>query len=237
MIYHPAPYQREGTRNLLAHRHFGLLFDPGLGKTATVLHAVKALSLAQEDLKVLVIAPRLVCLDTWPNEIEKWDQFKDLGYVQLRDHKTIDFERPETLWLINPELPRISKLFAQLDEYCKDHPWPFDVLVVDESSKFKNPGSKRFKLLKQYLDRFPRRYILTGTFAPNGLMDVFSQQYIMDTGTTFGGYITHFRSHPGTDRPLGHEARRRETPRPPRAGTQRDPDLDPGQSPAGVRRH
>jgi SNF2 family DNA or RNA helicase len=225
MIYHPAPYQLEGTRQLLEHDNFGLLFDPGLGKTATVLHALKALKIGQDrPLRALVIAPRLVCVDTWPNEIAKWDQFKDLGHVQLRNEKEIDFKRDETIWLINPEVTRLSKLFdavvgyilGQLkimgyrgldDLFAKPNKWaaftsilrarpglwPFDVLVNDESSKFKNPSSKRFKLLKKFLPFFPRRYILTGTFAPNGLLDIFSQCYIMDLGETFGQYVTQYR--------------------------------------------
>jgi len=68
-----------------------------------------------------------------------------------------------------------------------------DILVVDESTKFKNSTAKRFKMLKKVLERIPRRWILTGTFVPNGLMDIFGQVYILDLGSSLGGYITKYR--------------------------------------------
>jgi SNF2 family DNA or RNA helicase len=210
MIYKPADYQREGTRKLIEHPSFGLLFDPGLGKTACVLHALKALSLMHEPFRALVIAPRLVCIDTWPAEIAKWDQFKNLSYVQMRDLKQFNFDREDPIWLINPEVSRLEKLFREICRYNevsfdqtirsstyrreKLTKWPFNALVIDESRKFKNPGSKRFKLLKRFLSFFKHRYIMTGTFAPNGLLDVFSQQMILDLGETFGTAVTKYRS-------------------------------------------
>jgi SNF2 family DNA or RNA helicase len=71
--------------------------------------------------------------------------------------------------------------------------WPFDVLIVDESSKFKNTQTLRHRLLRPMLGRFRRRYILTGSPAPNGLMDLFGQILVMDRGATFGPYITRYR--------------------------------------------
>ncbi|NIV93780.1 hypothetical protein GWN42_13525 [candidate division KSB1 bacterium] len=225
MKYTPEEYQRNGTIELLRNPKFGLLFDPGLGKTATVLHLIKALSLARENVRALVIAPRLVCLDVWPEEIEKWDQFRSLSYLQLREQTAIDIDLDENIWLINPEIQRISKLFGAVveqisyrhglkfrnfeywvntgshqrktfDALIRNDPeiWPFDVLVVDESSKFKNWSSKRFKILRKFIPYFRRRIIMTGTFAPNGLLDIFSQQYIIDNGKTFGKQITTFRN-------------------------------------------
>jgi len=218
MLYEPHDYQREGARQLLSNPKFGLLYDPGLGKTATVLHAIKALTLAKPNFKALIIAPRLVCLNTWPEEITKWNQFRHIKHVQIRDEKTLDFDRSEHIWLINPEISRLEKLFNELVSYLGFGPlekwlkssylqkslyqtvlenpeqWPFDMLILDESSKFKNPSSKRFKLLKKFLPYFQRRAILTGTFAPNGLQDIFAQQYIIDNGETFGRTVTGFRN-------------------------------------------
>jgi len=232
MKYNPEPYQRKGTIELLQNRKFGLLFDPGLGKTATVLHYLKALSLYQDKIKALIIAPRLVCLDVWPEEIDKWDQFRSLSHVQLRNLEPFEFgktikdlkNRSENIWLTAPDLFRLRDLFSALvRSISKEHKipfrnfdywmtqgsyqrnkfydliksdpsiWPFDVLVVDESSKFKNASSKRFKVLRKFIPFFSRRVIMTGTFAPNGLEDIFSQQYIIDNGKTFGKQITTFK--------------------------------------------
>lgn len=88
------------------------------------------------------------------------------------------------LYLINPE--GIEWLAGQ---QLPD----FDYLVIDESTKFKSPSSKRFKALQKILDRFPRRMILTGTPSPNGLMDLWAQIYVLDQGERLGRKITHFR--------------------------------------------
>lgn len=69
----------------------------------------------------------------------------------------------------------------------------YDVLIIDESSKFKDSQTQRFKLLKPELPLFTRRWILTGTPAPNGLMDLFGQAYILDLGRSLGRFITHYR--------------------------------------------
>jgi len=232
MKYIPEPYQRKGAIELLKNPKFGLLFDPGLGKTATVLHCLKALSLTRDNFKALIIAPRLVCLDVWPDEIDKWNPFRSLSRVQLRNLDQFEFgktirhinKRPENIWLTAPDLSRLTDLFSALVrsisrehgipfrnfdywltkgsyqrkkfyETIKANPsiWPFNVLIVDESSKFKNASSKRFKVLRKFIPYFPRRIIMTGTFAPNGLEDIFSQQYIIDNGKTFGKQVTTFR--------------------------------------------
>jgi SNF2 family DNA or RNA helicase len=67
------------------------------------------------------------------------------------------------------------------------------MLVVDESTRFKHGNTQRFKTLKPYLREFKRRYILTGSPAPNGLLDLFGQCYLLDGGAALGGYITHYR--------------------------------------------
>lgn len=68
-----------------------------------------------------------------------------------------------------------------------------DVLVVDESTKFKSHSSNRFALIKSALKYFKRRYILTGTIVPNGLLDLFGQIFILDQGAALGRFITHYR--------------------------------------------
>jgi SNF2 family DNA or RNA helicase len=67
------------------------------------------------------------------------------------------------------------------------------MLVVDESTQFKNSTGKRFRLLRGALNSFRRRYILTGTPAPNGLIDLFGQIYILDQGHALGRFVTHYR--------------------------------------------
>lgn len=68
-----------------------------------------------------------------------------------------------------------------------------DTLIIDESSKFKNAQTQRYKTLKPYLKTFARRWILTGSPAPNGLLDLFGQIYLLDLGASLSPYITQYR--------------------------------------------
>lgn len=127
---------------------------------------------------------------TWPDEIEKWEDFSDLSYTIVHGaHKAYNLALPRDIYLINPEgLPWLFE--SDIGKRRLEH---LDLLVVDESRKFANSQSKRFKSLKPYLPCFKRRWILTGTPAPNGLEDLFGQVYILDLGRSLGRFITHYR--------------------------------------------
>jgi len=70
---------------------------------------------------------------------------------------------------------------------------PFDNLIIDESSRFKDPSTKRFKALKKHLKNFKRRIILTGTPTPQGMADLWSQIGILDLGERLETSLTKFR--------------------------------------------
>lgn len=194
-LYTPHDYQKKGIRTMIGQACAGLLLDPGLGKTSISLAAMMLL-LAKPVIKgVLVVAPLRPVYNVWPGEIEKWTDFNDMSYTIV--HGSLK-ERLEMLWgektdlyLINPE--GVVWLADQLKGVPKDK-WPFDVLIVDESTKFKSATAKRFKALRGLIPKFRRRYILTGTPTPNGLMDLFGQIYILDEGTALGRFITHYRN-------------------------------------------
>lgn len=163
--------------------------DPGLGKTSITLAALKILKKEQLASKTLIIAPLRVCYSVWPREVLKWKDFEKLKAVVLHGKdKEKALKSDADIFLINPEgLPWLlgSHDFKKLG---------FDVLVVDESSKFKASNTQRFKLLKTILHHFRRRYILTGSPVPNGLMGLFSQIFILDGGAALGRFITHYRN-------------------------------------------
>lgn len=188
MKYVPRVYQKRGIKMLLEKPHAGLFLDPGLGKTSTVLAAYKVLRARGFVKKLLVVAPRRVCLLVWPKEAAKWDDFKDLR-VHFLHGKGRDLSVDADVYLINPE--GLEWLF---DELLDARRWPFEWLVVDESTKFKKTNTKRFKLLRNFLHRFLRRTILTGTPTPRGLLDLFGQMFVLDMGKSLGKYITHYRN-------------------------------------------
>jgi SNF2 family DNA or RNA helicase len=165
----------------------GLLWDPGLGKSRATLHAYNILKIKKFVKAALIIAPLRVVYDVWPNELEKWRL--PLTCVVLHGpDKDIALRQHADLYLINPEgLPWLA---AQ----AKRYQLPFDMLVVDESSKFKSSRAQRFKLLKKMLSRFKRRYILTGSPAPNGLLDLWSQAFILDGGDALFQFPSHYQA-------------------------------------------
>ena len=159
----------------------GLFADMGTGKTLTTLKALEKIK-----GKTLLIAPIRVCETVWEQEAVKWGV--NLTFSLVRGH--VDVRRQalnsrSDVYLINPDL--IAWLFTA------DVLPHFDNLVIDESSLFKNPSTKRFKILKKNLKRFERRYILTGTPSPNSLMDLWSQIGILDNGQRLGTAFSRFK--------------------------------------------
>jgi SNF2 family DNA or RNA helicase len=169
----------------------GLLLDPGMGKTSTCLAAFSILKETGANKRMLIIAPLRVCYSVWPNEVIKWEEFNHLKVTilhgpdkeeRLHDDSDIFLINPEGLkWFLAPGAGRPEIVSA-------------DILCVDESSKFKATNTQRFKLLRPWVPSFNRRWILTGTPIPNGILDIFGQIFILDQGATLGRYITHFRN-------------------------------------------
>jgi SNF2 family DNA or RNA helicase len=170
----------------------GLFLDPGLGKTSISLAAFSILGSKAYVKGMLIIAPLRAVYNVWPNETRKWQDFKDLivGILHGKDKEAV-LKEEHDIYCINPEgLTWLIDILAKTPVLK----WPFDMLVVDESTKFKDSQTKRFKALRKVLHKFSRRYILTGTPTPNGLLDLFGQIYILDLGHSLGAYITHYRN-------------------------------------------
>ncbi len=186
----PHAYQKKAVKMMLENCSLGLFLDPGLGKTSITLGALKILKEQKLVERVLIIAPLRVCYSVWPKEIKKWKDFENLECIILHGKdKDKNINKKADIYLINPEgLPWLLEhpMFRYL--------FKNQMLAVDESSKFKDTSTKRFTLLKKVLHMFHRRYILTGTPAPNGMLDLFGQIYILDLGAALGKYITHYRS-------------------------------------------
>ena len=188
----PHPYQERAIKIMIQQSAAGLLLDPGLGKTSCSLAAFKLLKKQGFADWALVIAPLKPMYETWPAEIKKWSNFRELTHVILHGvEKNRRVKQKADLYLINPA--GLNWLFESknIGELMKRGN---GILIVDESTQFKDSSTQRFKLLKMHLPKFKRRYILTGTFTPNGLSDMFGQMYVLDGGNSLGKYITHFKS-------------------------------------------
>lgn len=174
-----------------------------MGKTTTSYAIYSILKSKSFVKRVMVIAPLRVCYNVWPTQCHEWAEFDHLK-VNILHGKTKEKNLQDLtadFYCVNPEgLPWLTgaKKVGQkmvLDParvaYLREN---FDVLVVDESTKFKDTGTSRFKILRQFIKNFRRRYILTGTFSPNGLLDLFGQVYILDEGDSLGAFVTHYKN-------------------------------------------
>ena len=190
MIFRPHTYQQHCINKILEIKKLGLFLDMGLGKTITTLTAVKELKYNRFLVrKVLVIAPKKVAEGTWTKEAAKWDHTKMLRVSPILGSQTKRIRAlntPADLYIINREN------VCWLVDYYRNS-WPFDMVVVDESSSFKSHSAKRFKALASVCPRIDRMVELTGTPSPNGLADLWSQIFLLDAGERLGKRYTQFR--------------------------------------------
>ena len=186
----PHQYQQEAVRFMVQQGAAGLLLDPGLGKTSITLAAFKVLRDTGLVRRALIIAPLRPALSVWPREVSKWSDFAGLRLNVLHGEDKRELLNSEAdIDVVNYD--GLKWLFA---EASRLKAWPWQMLVCDESTRIKHTNTQRFKVLRPHLSKFKRRYILTGTPAPNGLMDLFGQVYALDQGSALGRFITHYRA-------------------------------------------
>ena len=186
----PRPYQQYAIRRIIDTPAVGLLLDMGMGKTVSTLTAIDELMYDRFEVrKVLVIAPLRVALSTWSDECETWAHTQNLRIsIAVGDMATREaaLRADADIYIINRDVVK------WLVGYYRDK-WPFDMVVIDESSSFKNPASQRFRALRKVRPLVQRVVLLTGTPAPNGLMDLWSQLYLLDRGERLGRTLTEYR--------------------------------------------
>lgn len=194
-------YQKFSKKHILENKAAGLFLDMGLGKTVTTLDALNILMFDTFEIhKPLIVAPKFVAENTWAKEAAKWDHLKHLKFSKI----------------LGDEKSRIKALKAKADVYIinRDNvPWlvtyyqskfPFDMLILDELTSFKSSKSMRFKALRLIRPKVKRVVGLTGTPAPNGLIDLWAQIFLLDRGERLGKKITDFRSKFFNERRNGH---------------------------------
>lgn len=192
--YVPKDYQKTCIEFGVSRPAAGFLLRPGLGKTSIALMIfllLKRLGIVDE---LFVLAEKQIMFNVWPSEIQKWEQTRHLKVqilhgptksarlhnkadVRLMNYEGLQWLRTQTYWL--RQRRRI-------------------MLVADESNKFQNTNTIRFRCLRKIIHKFIRRYILTGSpaakFGAGGILKLFGQTFVLDAGKTFGPYITHFRN-------------------------------------------
>lgn len=189
--FQPREYQQRIITSIVERNRHAVLIEPGLGKTAIMLEAFRRLRGKKKVLRMLVIAPLTPLYFTWIDEVRKWEQFRDfrVGIVHGPKKKDVMIRRDVDIFLINPE--GIQFYYEQIVRGTI--PPHMNMLVIDESTKFKNSRASRTRYLTQLIELFERRYILTGYPAPNGYIDLWSQMYLLDKGKALGKTLTAFQ--------------------------------------------
>lgn len=195
MFYKPHHYQEYAIQHLFDNPCAGLFLTVGLGKSSITLTAMEFMLGSFDVNKPLIIGPKRVVSHTWPSEIKKWDHTK---------HLTISV-------ITGTEKQRIAALYKKADLYAisRDNiawlvfytakakqKWPFDALIIDELSNFRNPSAQRFKAIRKILPYCRRVIGLTGTPAPSQLLGLWAEIYLLDKGkrlgATFGAYKDNY---------------------------------------------
>lgn len=183
-------YQRRAAQLIIDQPYCGLFLEMGLGKSVSTLTAIKQLKDWAFIDKTLIIAPKKVAQVTWKDEINNWEHLKGLRIsvidgtaaqrraAMVADADIYTISRDNVVWLVT-EYGGVKL--------------PYDLVVIDELSSFKNCASKRFKALRRVRKFIPRVVGLTGTPAPNGLIDLWAQMFLIDEGKRLGKTITDYR--------------------------------------------
>ena len=194
MKYIPHDYQRFTIEQMVERKKLFAILDMGLGKTSCTLSAIAQLIYDRFEVeKVLIIAPLFVADVTWEDERDKWDHLRPLRISKIlgtEKQRLAGLNRNADVYTINRENVKwLIDYFVK-----KGRAWPFDMIVVDESSSFKSGSSQRFRALRKATAVVDRVVLLTGTPDPNGLMDLWSQTYLLDGGERLGKTLTEYRN-------------------------------------------
>lgn len=190
MIYEPHTYQVYCIERVVKDPAVGLFLRPGLGKTSITLSAINILKYYRWSVcRVLVVAPKKVAEGTWSKEAAKWDHLKRLRVTTVLGSaakRVRSLNTPADVYVINREnIPWLVDYYKQA--------WPFDMVVLDESTSFKSSKSKRFKALK-LVRRFMKKVVLlTGMPSSKGIEDLWAQVFLLDEGARLGKTITQYR--------------------------------------------
>lgn len=192
----------------LMHDHETVLLGAfmGSGKTATALHAARRLLDEGKVKKVLVVAPLNVAKDTWPDELLVWDFARRFTYSVIvgdAEQREAAARKDVELYIVNREN------YNWLYDFLGIRRWNFDLLIYDEASRLKE-GDKRtkpnvrkdgsisrarlshFGHLAKTRHKFKRVWELSGTPAPNGVIDLWGPIYVLDRGERLGRSRTAF---------------------------------------------
>lgn len=183
-------YQIHAVKHVIREPFSALFLDMGLGKTIITLTAVNHLIQTLDVSKVLIVGTKKIVESVWDAQAKEWEHVKHLRFSKISgtaDKRRKAMKADADIYLVSRD-----NLSWLIGEYGGKY-MPYEMLVVDELSSFKSHDSQRFKAIKHVLPCFSRRVGLTGTPAPNGLIDLWSQMFIIDRGERLHKHIGQYR--------------------------------------------
>ena len=154
----------------------------GGGKTISSLTAIRDLLDTNQIRAAIIIAPVRVALTTWPNEIDQWEHTQHLDAVVLAgspEKRLALLREPHEVYICS--IDNLVWLIDALRKFKPDDP-RWDMLVIDELSRFKSPRGERAKKLNRFAARFGAIVGLTGTPKPNGWEDQYMPIQLVSAG-------------------------------------------------------
>lgn len=193
----PLPYQHLIIDHAIELSRNNVWCGMGMGKTISALTAIEDLFMCgAETQPVLVLAPLRVARSTWPDEVDKWNHLRN---IEMQPVVGTPAQRLKALQNTNASVYTTNyDNLVWLVETLGDR-WPFGTVVADESTRLKSfrlrQGGKRAAALAKVAHKHVHRWMnLTGTPAPNGLIDLWGQAWFVDQGQRLGRTYGAFTS-------------------------------------------
>lgn len=184
-------YQRYSIKYMIDKPESGLFLDMGLGKSVITLTAIDELINRRFEInRVLVIAPKRVAQEVWPDELQKWKHLKFLSSTLIEGtekQRRMKLAEKTDIHIIGVDM------LVWLVAYLGDRRWPYDMVVIDELSKFKSWKTGRFAAMELVRPKVKRITGLTGTPAPNGFLDLWAPMKLLDQGERLGEFISDYK--------------------------------------------
>jgi SNF2 family DNA or RNA helicase len=201
----PHPYQQLIREHLHALPRCAAWAGMGMGKTVSTLTALEDLSMVEDVYPALIAAPLRVARTTWPEEARKWSHLTNVNVMPIVggvDERRLALRHDANVFTVNYEnIPWLVEHFGER--------WPFKTFVADEATRLKSfrlggykkdgtpkgtaGGGVRAKALGRVAHTKIKRFIqLTGTPAPNSLIDLWGQLWFLDAGQRLGRTFSAF---------------------------------------------
>ena len=189
--FKPRDYQQAVIGFIQGHERCNVWAGMGTGKSVSTLTALQGLAMVEDPFPALVIAPLRVASSTWPGEVEKWAHLQGMGIRSIAGSSRFDSGVRDI------ETVNYDNLSALVDHWGDR--WPYRTVVADESTRLKSfrvrQGGKRAQALGKVAHKYVRRWVsLTGTPAPNGVLDLWGQQWFVDAGERLGRSFSAFEN-------------------------------------------